>query len=364
MSLITSILQKEEFERDDILTLLSIEDPCLIEELRIAAENTLLKFRGPSVYLRGLVEFSNICTCDCYYCGIRKSNNLIKRYMISKEQIVGAALWCAEQGYGSIVLQSGERKDSVFTDFLIDIIYTIKKITRSDRLPEGLGITLCVGEQSRETYQKFFDAGAHRYLLRIESSDPVLFSSIHPPEQTFDSRVKCLRMLKEIGFLLGTGVMIGLPGQTMENLTEDILFFKNTGVDMIGMGPYIVHDQTPFFEHKQEVLDRTESNFLISLKMIAVTRLVLKNVNIAATTALQALKPDGRENGLRFGANVVMPQLTPAEFKKQYTLYEGKPCIDENAEQCKTCLLQRIQSIGRSVQLDFWGDRRLPGIEC
>ena len=254
-------------------------------------------------------------------------------------------MWCAEQGYGSIVLQSGERRDKKFTDFITDVVREIKKVTRSERLPQGLGITLCVGEQSREVYQNFFDAGAHRYLLRIETSDKELFSFIHPSTQSFDSRKGCLQILKEIGYLVGTGVMIGLPGQSLKHLADDILFFKNSGVDMIGMGPFIVHEQTPFSIYKNET--QLESNFLNTLKMIAVTRLVLKDVNIAATTALQAIKPDGREQGLSFGANVVMPQITPEEFRKQYLLYAGKPCIDENAEMCEQpyCRVQ-IRQIG------------------
>lgn len=351
-----SLFQKEHFSREDIISLLSVEEPELIEELRSEAERVLYRYRGPDVYFRGLVEFSNTCTSDCYYCGIRKSNNQVKRYLISKEEIVECALWCAQQGYGSIVLQSGERQDKKFTDFVTNVVKDIKRVTRSERLPQGLGITLCVGEQSREVYQNFFDAGAHRYLLRIEASDKELFSFIHPSTQSYESRKGCLQMLKEIGYLVGTGVMIGLPGQSLEHLADDILFFKKSGVDMIGMGPFIVHEQTPFSAHKNEV--RLESNFLNSLKMIAVTRLVLKDVNIAATTALQAIKPDGREQGLRFGANVVMPQITPEEFRKQYLLYAGKPCVDENAELCRNCLTRRIQSVGRSVAVDIWGDRR------
>lgn len=356
MSVITSILQKEDFTREDIIRLLSITDPELIEELRGEAERVLYRYRGPDVYFRGLVEFSNICSSDCYYCGIRKSNDQVKRYLMSKEEIIECALWCAQQGYGSIVLQSGERQDKKFTDFVTDAVRNIKKVTTSERLPQGIGITLCVGEQSREVYQNFFEAGAHRYLLRIEASDKELFSSIHPPAQSYDSRKSCLQILKEVGYLVGTGVMIGLPGQSLEHLADDILFFKKTGVDMIGMGPFIVHEQTPFSTYINEI--QLESNFLITLKMIAVTRLILKDVNIASTTALQAIKPDGREQGLKFGANVVMPQITPGKFRKQYLLYAGKPCIEENAELCKACLTRRIQAVDRSVAIDIWGDRR------
>jgi biotin synthase len=356
MSVITSILHKEDFTRKDIISLLSITEPELIEELRCEAERVLYRYRGPEVYFRGLIEFSNICISDCYYCGIRKSNGQVKRYLMSKEEIIKCALWCAQQGYGSIVLQSGERQDKKFTDFVTEVVREIKKNSSSERLPQGLGITLCVGEQSRDVYQNFFNAGAHRYLLRIETSQKELFSSIHPSNQTYESRKSCLQMLKEIGFLVGTGVMIGLPGQSLEHLADDILFFKDSGVDMIGMGPFIVHEQTPFSVYKNDV--QLESSFLDTLKMIAVTRLVLRDVNIAATTALQAIKPDGREYGLRFGANVVMPQITPEEFRKQYLLYAGKPCVEENAELCKTCLTRRVQAVGRTVATDVWGDRR------
>lgn len=358
MNPVTSILKKEKLERNDIINLLSVTDPDSIEQIRFAAEKTLLEFRGSSVYFRGLIEFSNICSSDCYYCGIRNSNKQVERYLLTKEQILSAALWCAENGYGSVVLQSGERRDKKFIEFVTDIVNTIKNATKSSRLPYGLGITLCVGEQTRETYQKFFDAGAHRYLLRIETSSADLFSSIHPVGQTFKSRVHCLSTLKEVGFLVGTGVMIGLPGQSIETLADDILFFQNIGVDMIGMGPYIIHEQTPMAVLKKQVDKNNDYNYLLALKMISVTRLLLKNINIASTTALQALKPDGREQGLRFGANVIMPQSTPQEFRKNYLLYEGKPCIDENAAQCKNCLTQRIQSMGRTIILDSWGDRR------
>lgn len=359
MGSLTPVLNKDNLERNDIINLLSITDSDLIEELRVAAENVLLNLRGKSVYFRGLVEFSNICASDCYYCGIRRSNHEVNRYSITREQILTAAKWCAKQGFGSIVLQSGERQDQNFIDFVVEIVRDIKEETKSEYLPHGLGITLCVGEQTKETYQRFFYAGAHRYLLRIESSSPEIFSSIHPPSQKLESRIQCLNNLKEIGFLVGTGVMIGIPGQTIENLADDILFFQKIGADMIGMGPYIPHEQTPMAVYKEELNSKYESSFLLSLKMIAVTRLVLRDVNIAATTALQALKYDGREHGLRFGANVVMPQLTPQEFRKEYMLYENKPCIDENAEQCKNCLTKRIQSVGREVAIDIWGDRRM-----
>lgn len=356
---LNDILNKKEFTKDDISFLLSLENVDDVESLRAKAEDLLLTLRGNNVYFRGLVEFSNICTSDCYYCGIRKSNTAVERYQLSKEQIVDAALWCAGQGYGSVVLQSGERTDCVFVDSVVEVVREIKRRSVSHALPDGIGITLCVGEQTEETYRRFYDAGAHRYLLRIESTSPEIFSRIHPEKQSLENRINCLKILKKIGYKTGTGVMIGIPGQTVQDLAKDILFFKELDTDMIGMGPYIVHRQTPMASYENDVLAKHEEIFRMSLKMIAVTRLVLRNVNIAATTALQSMKPDGREQGLTFGANVIMPQLTPTDVRKNYLLYENKPCLDENAEQCRSCLTGRIGSVGRVVAVNEWGDRPL-----
>jgi biotin synthase len=344
-------------DRQEIIQLLSLESPEKIEQLRCSAEKVLLNLRGDKVYFRGLIEFSNICRCDCYYCGIRKSNTTVDRYTLSKEQIVSSALWCGEQGYGSVVLQSGERNDPAFIDFVEDVVLSIKKGSRSPTLPNGVGITLSCGEQTEETYRRWFAAGAHRYLIRIEASNSVLYESLHPQTQPLLPRIECLKNLKKIGYKVGTGVMIGLPGQTIENLADDILFFKEVGADMIGMGPYIVHHATPMAHYKEKIASQSENIFLLSQKMIAVTRLTLKDVNIAASTALQAMKEDGRETGLTFGANIIMPQVTPVEVRKNYLLYEGKPCLDENAEQCRTCLSLRVASVGRTIGYNIWGDR-------
>jgi len=354
---ITDIIKKSELGRQDIIDLLSIKDPDSMEILRKSAEDLLLSLRGNKVYFRGLVEFSNVCTCDCFYCGIRRSNTDVKRYTLTKEEIINSALWCAAQGYGSVVLQSGERTDDAFTDFIEDVVSQIKQKSVSPILPDGLGITLCVGEQSESIYRRWYEAGAHRYLLRIESSTQELFGRIHPENQKLENRKRCLELLKKTGYKTGTGVMIGLPGQTIENLADDILFFKSLDIDMIGMGPYIVHRQTPMAQYSEDVFNRSEEIFALSLKMIAVTRLALRNVNIASTTALQSMKPDGREQGLAFGANVIMPQVTPVEVRKNYLLYENKPCLDENAEQCRSCLTKRIESAGRVAASNVWGDR-------
>ena len=353
---IKNILQNETFDRDDIIALLCANTPADIELIRESAESLLLNICGDAVYYRGLIEFSNCCIHDCNYCGIRKSNTAVKRYTLSKEDVIATAKWCANQGYGSVVLQSGERNDDAFADFLTDTIAGIKAATVSEKLPGGVGITLSVGEQTPQVYERFFKAGAHRYLLRIEASDPRLFASIHPPGQCMQRRINCLKTLRQIGFQVGTGVMIGIPGQTVENLADDILFFKNMDVDMIGMGPYIVHNSTPMSLHSDYYNVHKDKIFQTALLMIAVCRLVLKDVNIASTTALQAMRDDGRELGLQYGANVIMPQNTPVGVRGDYLLYDGKPCIDEDAERYRAALEKRIRAVGRTVSADVWGD--------
>ncbi|MDG5815308.1 [FeFe] hydrogenase H-cluster radical SAM maturase HydE [Chitinispirillales bacterium ANBcel5] len=353
---IDEIIQKENFSKEDIIKILSVRKSSELDKIKKAAQKKLFENCGAKVYYRGLIEFSNTCIRDCNYCGIRKSNNSVKRFFLDKENVIDAAKWCADQGYGSIVLQSGERQDSSFIDYIEEVVCQIKKITTSDTLPRGLGITLCVGQQTKEVYERFYAAGAHRYLLRIEASNKELFSSIHPPDQNFSERVDNLCMLKDVGFQVGTGVMIGLPGQTVEHLAEDILFFKEHDIDMIGMGPFIVHSKTPMSVYEEDNKKGSEAIFQQSLLMIAASRIVLGDVNIAATTALQALKDDGREQGLDFGANVIMPQLTPVEVRKDYLLYENKPCVDENKEQCRYCLERRILSLGREIGVNAWGD--------
>lgn len=324
------------------------------ERLRQHAIEVMHREVGDLVYYRGIIEFSNICSSDCYYCGIRKSNRKVSsRYELSEQQIVSTALWCAEQGYGSVVLQSGERRDPRFLDLVERVIRQIKVRSVSEALPRGLGITLSIGEQSLETYQRLYDAGAHRYLLRIETTDERLFSEIHPRQQRIETRLQALKDLSAAGYQVGTGVMIGLPGQSLRSLAQDILFFRDSDIDMIGMGPYIVHPDSAMAE--RGMIDRQELLGL-SFNMIAATRIVLQDVNIAATTALQALVPDGREQGLSYGANVTMPNLTPTEVRPGYQLYAGKPCLDESKQECRGCLLRRIRSIGRDVGFDMWGD--------
>lgn len=355
MDLIEEILSQKIPMKSKIIRLLSLSEPSEIERLRSAAFDLTTRCIGNNVYLRGIVEFSNICNLNCFYCGIRKDNVDVERYILSAKEIVDCVVWAASSGYGSCVLQSGERRDEQFVKFVEECIKEIKAKTHSEDLPNGIGITLSLGEQSSETYRRFLNAGAHRYLLRIETSNPELFAKLHPEGQLFEDRKKALQTLKNIGFQVGTGVMIGFPGQTLEDLADDIIFFADNDIDMIGMGPYIVHPQSPMFargmKDKKELLQ-------LSLNMIAVTRLVLKDVNIAATTALQAIAPDGREQGILYGANVVMPNLTPKRARKNYQLYEGKPCVNETRDECRVCLKNRIESVGRKVGFNDWGDSK------
>ncbi|MDD5091316.1 MAG: [FeFe] hydrogenase H-cluster radical SAM maturase HydE [Candidatus Wallbacteria bacterium] len=353
---IGSLLRKKHLDQADITELLSCHEAGDIEQLRRAAWETTTRYCGHKVHFRGLIEFSNICANDCLYCGIRKSNCVVERYSLTVDEVVEAAISCAEHGIGSLVLQSGERTDPAFIDFVVEIVEKIKIATRSDNLPQGMGITLCVGEQQRETCERFFATGAHRYLLRIETTSPDLYRRLHPPGMSLERRKACLQDLKAIGFQCGTGVMIGLPGQTCEDLARDILFFRDSDVDMIGMGPYIVHQDTPLAGGVLGLPLPAVEAFELSLRMIAVTRIVLCDINIAATTALQALHPTGREEGIRFGANVVMPQLTPGRFRKHYLLYDGKPCVDGQEGECAGCLREKIITSGREPGLLEWGD--------
>ncbi|MFP4529135.1 MAG: [FeFe] hydrogenase H-cluster radical SAM maturase HydE [Candidatus Kapaibacterium sp.] len=356
MKTIKDILTQNEFGYDDIVTMLSAERPDDIELLRGAADSSLRRNIGNKLYLRGLVEFSNICTCNCLYCGIRRDNHGVKRYTLDEEEILEAARWTAGHGYGSFVLQSGQRNVAQFIIFLEKLIYRIKEETASDELPEGLGITLSVGELSDAHYRRLYEAGAHRYLLRIETSNPAIFEKIHPPEQTFEQRIRALNSLKNIGYQTGTGVMIGIPGQTIEDLARDIVFFRAMDIDMIGMGPYLVHRQTPLGGYFERWAALTDEIYQLSLKMIAVARIVLGDVNIASTTALETIRPEGKFEGIRFGANVLMPVLTPHEHRSNYLLYDGKAMTDVLEGKKGEEFIKKLKSIDREIALGEWGD--------
>lgn len=316
-----------------------------------AAKITLIN-RGNKVYYRGLIEFSNICSKDCFYCGIRKSNTKVERYILDENLIIDAALYAFRNRYGSVVLQSGERSDQTFIDLINRILIKIKKETGGK-----LGITLSLGEQTEETYKQWFSNGAHRYLLRIETSKRELYKNIHPNDDahSFSKRLECIRILKKTGFQTGTGVMIGLPGQTIEDLANDLLLFKELDIDMVGMGPYIEHEVTPLFNQQKELWP-LKQRFETTLNMIATLRLLMPDINIAAATALQSIDPVGREKALQWGANIIMPNITPTEHRKNYLLYQNKPCTDEGADDCSSCLKLRIEMAGKEVGFDEWGD--------
>ncbi len=340
-----------ELSFDEIKFLLSITSKSEMQKLFDAAYQVKVSNVGKTVFFRGIVEFSNICEKDCYYCGIRRSNDSMERYMMKEEEILDAAKWAMDNRYGSIVLQSGENTSPSFVDFIERLLKKIKKVSEGK-----LGITLSLGEQTKDAYRRWMHAGAHRYLLRIETSNEKLYRKLHPADHVFSERMKCLEYLRKLGYQVGTGVMIGLPYQTIDDLASDILFFRKIDADMIGMGPYIVHRDTPLAGSFPDFEKIKEYQLNLSLKMIAVTRLILKDVNIASTTALQSLNPTGREMGLLAGANIIMPNITDTKYRASYRLYDDKPCIDENSSMCKNCLERRIASIGESIGYDEWGD--------
>jgi len=353
MSLVSAILEQSTFSHSDLEQLLQSEGNDMQLLFKKGGEVKEL-FVGNKVYFRGLVEFSNVCDKDCYYCGIRKSNQIINRYNLTDSEILDAARFADENKFGSVVLQSGENSSPAFADRITNLLRQIKQLSDA-----RLGITLSVGEQSESVYRQWFEAGAHRYLLRIETANQSLYRKIHPNDQhhDFNRRVDCLNSLKTIGYQTGTGVMIGLPFQTTSDLANDLLFFQDFGIDMVGMGPYIEHSETPLYEYRHELLP-IQRRFDLSLKMIAALRILMKDINIAAATALQAIDPLGREKGIKVGANIIMPNITPGLYRNDYSLYENKPCVNEEPAQCKGCLDARIALADGEIGYGEWGDSK------
>ena len=293
---------------------------------------------GTDVYIRGLIEIGNICRNDCYYCGIRRSNPACDRYRLTEAQILD----CAREGYAlgfrTFVMQGGE--DSAFS---VDVVCHLVRQIKAE-FPD-CAVTLSLGEFPREAYQAMFDAGADRYLLRHETADKAHYEKLHPAQMSFDNRMRCLRDLKDIGYQTGCGFMVGSPGQTLETLAEDLLFIRRLQPQMVGIGPFIPHGDTPFHNQPHGTLELTL--FLLSL-----IRIQQKQVLLPATTALGTIDPRGRELGILAGANVVMPNLSPVAVRKKYSLYDNKICTGEESAQCRSCLQKRMESIGYTLVTD------------
>lgn len=329
---------------DDELKIL-IESDEFNEPLAEAADIRRRENYGDKVYIRGLIEFTNYCRNNCYYCGIRRDNKKAERYRLTKDEI----LLCCDEGYRlgfrTFVMQGGE--DPYYTDEMIcDIVSKIKS-----RYPD-CAVTLSIGEKPRESYQAFFDAGADRYLLRHETADPEHYGKLHPEAMSLENRKRCLFDLKEIGYQVGSGFMVGSPYQTTENLISDLRFLQKLQPDMIGIGPYITHADTPFAEFKS-------GDVMLTLRLVSILRLMFPYALIPSTTALGTIHPQGRELGLKAGANVVMPNLSPVSVRKLYSLYENKICTGEEAAQCRGCLERRVESAGYKIVTDIGNVRKI-----
>lgn len=312
-----------------------LEDDSKNEQLFKKADSLRKKYVGNEVHLRGLIEFSNICKRTCKYCGLRSENKHLIRYRILKDEILECVKNAVNLGYKTIVLQSGEDK-YYSVDKICEIIKEIKKY--------DVALTLSIGEKSYEEYKAYKNAGTDRYLLRIETTDKELYENMHP-DMDFNSRLQCLYDLKKLGYEVGTGCLVGLPEQTVESLADDILFFKELNADMVGIGPFIPNKNTP-------LADAKGGTFELALKVMALTRIILPDINIPATTAMETLNPKGRIIALQSGANVVMPNVTSIKYRAKYEIYPNKICLNDSPNKCRGCIEGKIKSIGRTVAKD------------
>ncbi|MFP4473473.1 MAG: [FeFe] hydrogenase H-cluster radical SAM maturase HydE [Candidatus Omnitrophota bacterium] len=315
---------------DEILFWLTDGD---FDHLTVWADRVRREFCGEDVHLRGLIEFSNHCSRACGYCGLRQANSKLERYRMSLAEIFAAVQRADTLGYGTVVLQSGEDKDYSISAYC-DLLNRIKQQT-------GCAVTLCIGEKTREEYQALRGAGMDRYLLRFETSDPDLFAQIKP-DSSYENRLRCLRDLKSLGVQTGSGIMVGLPGQTAESLARDILLMRDLDLDMIGLGPFLSHPQTPLAGAPNGLLE-------LSLRVLALTRIVTRNTHMPATTAMGSLDPLGRQKALKAGANVLMPNVTPQKYRAFYEIYPNKICVNDQPGDCRTCISAMVQSLGRTI---------------
>lgn len=326
-------LQFKMFHKDltkkEIIEILKSSD----SELFVCADKIRQEYKGNIVHLRGLIEFSNICKCNCFYCGLRCENKNIQRYRLTNEEILSSVKMATGFNFKTIVLQGGE--DSFYTTSKIcNLIEEIKS-------KYDVALTLSIGERSKQDYQAFKDAGADRYLLKIETTDEALYNSLHP-NMSLKNRMECLFNLKEIGFETGSGCLVGLPNQTIESLADDLLFFKKLDADMIGIGAFIPHPDTPLAMYKQ-------NNFDLALRVMALTRIMLPDINIPATTAMETLKKNGRTIALNSGANVVMPNVTSNLYKQKYEIYPDKAGSKDLTEENIKSIIDKIQALGRTI---------------
>ena len=306
--------------------------------LMIEADRIRQLYYGKDVYIRGLIEFTNFCKNNCYYCGIRKDNLNVERYRLSKDEIMECCKQGYELGFRTFVLQGGE-----------DNYYSVNKITEIVKEIKNnysdCAITLSIGEKSYEAYYEWFNAGVDRYLLRHETINHEHYKLLHPENMSIETRKQALWNLKEIGFQVGSGFMVGTPFQTVDNIIEDLRFLQELQPDMIGIGPFLSHQYTPF-------KDFPNGDFNMCLRIIAIIRIMFPYALIPATTALGTIDKNGREMGLKAGANVVMPNLSPINYRKKYELYDNKICTNEEAAECKNCLDKRVTDAGYKIVTD------------
>jgi biotin synthase len=341
------------YTKDEIVHLLSLKGNDYQDLMQRAAE-AKKNCVGNRIYLRGLIEYSNCCLKNCFYCGVRCGNQKVCRYTLSDDEVYQCAELALSLGYGSLAIQSGERSDKAFTDKITELVEGIKK-----RSGNQLGITLSCGEQSEDVYRQWFNAGAHRYLLRIETSNKDLYYRIHPRDDyhNFLTRLEALRTLKRLNYQVGTGVMIGLPFQTIDDLADDLLFFRQMDVAMVGMGPYIAHPDTPLWQYR-ELIPNNEERMQMTMKMIAALRFMMPKINMVAATANQTLSEDGREQAVLAGANIIMPNLTPNKYRENYLIYPDKACVGDKPMQCSFCLRGRMKNINHEIIYNQWGDSK------
>lgn len=333
--MIQEIKCRRDISIEQLEYLLTTENKDCLEMLREEAVQTAQKIYGNQVFIRGLIEFTNYCKNDCYYCGIRRSNHCADRYRLTKEEILSCTDTGYELGFRTFVLQGGE--DPYFTDERIcELVSEIRQ-----KHPD-CAITLSIGEKSKESYKRYFDAGADRYLLRHETANGTHYRRLHPDELSLEHRKQCLWDLKEIGYQVGCGFMVGSPGQTTETLYEDLQFIRELMPHMVGIGPFIPQKDTPFAREPAGTMEQT-------LRLLSIIRLIHPHVLLPATTALGTIHPKGRELGIQSGANVVMPNLSPVDVRDKYKLYDNKICTGDEAAECRFCMENRMKSIGYQV---------------